>query len=398
MSPRSALELVTRDELHTLLIGDGTPAISVFLPTARVVVQPHENSLRLKNLLPRVIEELKHFGLRQHAIADLVAPLHDLLDDREFWTTQHEGLALFRTTEGLKHLRLPFEVEEAALVSDTPYVRPLLPALSPEGNFYILVLSQSAARLLRATRIGYEEIDLSALDVPLSLAETLRYDDLQKPELLNHPAPGVARTPAGEGPGRGRSFHGHGDSGEDHKSQLRRHFDALDAGICKLLASKNSPLIIAAVDYLQAIYREVSHFGHVLDEGIYGNPDRARDDDIHEQALPIIEATRAVERKKLLERFGTLSQRELATDDLAGALRAAHEGRVEVLLVARGEERWGDFDTVSGSVNVAEERSPRSVGLVDLTARQTLLHGGAAYVLDRDEAPNGAATAAIYRY
>jgi Bacterial archaeo-eukaryotic release factor family 7 len=398
MSPRSALELVTRDELHTLLVGDGTPAISIYVPTKRVVVQPQENSLRLKNVLPEVSEELKEHGLRQHAIDDLVAPLHDLLDDRESWTTQREGLALFRTTAGLMHFRLPFEVEEIAVVSDLPYLRPLLPGLTPEGYFYILVLSQSAARLLRATRLGFEEVDLSTLDIPLSLAEALRYDDLQKPELMNHPAPGLGRTNSREGGGRHRSFHGHGDSGEDHKSQLRRYFEALDSGICKLLASNTSPLIIAAVEYLQAIYREVSHYGNVLNEGIYGNPDRARDDQIHEQALPIFDMTRRAERNKLLERFGSLAQRDLATRDLTGALRAAYEGRVEVLLLAKGEERWGIFDPATESVDIEGERGPETVGLIDLAARQTLLHGGATYVFDPGEIPSGAPTAAIFRY
>jgi hypothetical protein len=396
MAPRSALELVTHDDLRTLLVGDGSPAITVYVPTARVVVQAHENSLRLKNLLPKVCDELKLYGLRQHDIDDLVAPLKDLLDDREFWTTQHEGLALFRTSRSLMHFRLPFEVEEVALISDLPYVRPLLPALSPEGYFYILVMSQSATRLLRGTRLGYEEVDLTTLDIPRSLAETLRYDDLQKPELLTHPPGGTGRGSPAES--RGRSFHGHGDSGEDHKSQLRRHFEALDAGICKLLASETAPLIIAAVDYLQPIYREVSHYGHVLDEGIYGNPDRARDDEIHEQALPIIAKARADEKEKLLDRFGSLAQRALATSDLPAALRAAHEGRVEVLLVATGEERWGIFDPATESVDIEGERTPETVGLVDLAARQTLLHGGAAYVLDGVEIPNESPIAAIYRY
>src|SRR5918999_2804677 len=111
MAPRSALELVTHDDLRALLVGDGSPAITVYVPTARVVVQAHENSLRLKNLLPKVCDELKLYGLRQHDIDDLVAPLQDLLDDREFWTTQHEGLALFRTSRSLMHFRLPFQVE-----------------------------------------------------------------------------------------------------------------------------------------------------------------------------------------------------------------------------------------------------------------------------------------------
>jgi hypothetical protein len=395
MAPRSALELVTHDDLRALLVGDGSPAITVYVPTARVVVQAHENSLRLKNLLPKVCDELKLYGLRQHDIDDLVAPLQDLLDDREFWTTQHEGLALFRTSRSLMHFRLPFEVEEVAIISDLPYVRPLLPALSPEGYFYILVLSQSAARLLRATRLGYEEVDLSTLDIPRSLAETLRYDDLQKPELLTHP-PGTGRGSPAEN--RQRSFHGHGDSGEDHKSQLRRHFEALDSGICKLLASETAPLIIAAVDYLQPIYREVSHYGNVLEEGIYGNPDRARDDEIHAQALPIIDEARAAEKEKLLDRFGSLAQRSLATSDLTAALRAAHEGRVEVLLVATGEERWGIFDPATESVDIEGERTPDTIGLVDLAARQTLLHGGAAYVLGGGEIPNGSPIAAIYRY
>lgn len=398
MAPRSALELVTRDDLRALLTGDGSPTISLFIPTERVVVQPQENSLRLKNLLPKMSRELRQYGMRPHDIDDYVAPLHDLLEDREFWTTQHEGLALFATAGGLTHFRLPFNVEEVAHVGDLPYVRPLLPALSPEGYFYILVLSQSAARLLRATRHGFEDVDLTGLDIPRSLSDALRYDDLQKPELLNHPAGGTGRASSAEGASRQRSFHGHGDSGEDHKSQLRRYFEALDSGICKMLASETAPLIIAAVDYLHPLYREVSHYGNVLDEGVYGNPDRTRDDELHKHALPIIDKSRVTEMAKLLERFGALARRELGTSDLGAALRAAHEGRVEVLLVARSEEQWGTFDPDTGSVDAVADRGAETMGLVDLTARQTLLHGGATYVLDPEDIPDGSSVAAIYRY
>jgi hypothetical protein len=390
-----SLDVLTIEDLRSLLTEQPTPTISIFHPTSKVVVRPQENSLRLKSLLPKVKEQLEQLNLKD--CDELMQPITSLLEDRDFWVTQLEGLALFQRPNELRIYRLPFSVDEIALVSEVPYVAPLLPALFPETRFYVLALSQHAVRLLRCTRGGIERIDLEGLDIPMSLDEALRYDDLQKPDLMGHPV-GPAQGPRGDRSGVTHGFPSHGEAVEGHKSQVRRFFEAVDGGISKQLSTESSPLVIAAVDYLQALYREVSRYTHILADGIHGNPDRTRDDELFESAFPIIERAQAAEIKKITERQGALMRRGLASVDLESILRAAHEGRVEVLFVARGQEEWGAYEFPNDVVRISEERRPGDIGLHDLAARQTILQAGTVLTPDRTDMPAEASIAAIYRY
>ncbi|MGH2813280.1 MAG: hypothetical protein ACRDI1_11305 [Actinomycetota bacterium] len=396
-------QVINGDELRALLAHESQPVISIFQPTVRAVVEPEENSLHLKDLLPAALKALQDTGMRAPAARELLAPMHALLEDRDFWRHQLEGLGLFRTPDLFRHYRLPVTVRELVFVGAEPHVKPLVATLFPTTRFFILALSQNSVRLLDCSRYAVHEVDLSQLDFPRNLTEALTYDDLQKPELQHHPTTGPGRAREGKaavgGAKRGRrhAFHGHGESGEDHKDQLRRYFDAVDDGLWPVLRGETAPLILAAVDYLHPIYRAITRYQHVAEKGLMGNPDRARNEELHKEALELIEADNRAGLERLNDRFATSAARGLASADLGHVLKAAGEGRVEVAMVRGDVERWGTFSPTEGSVEPSEEQTPGTVDLLDLACRTTILHRGEAYVLDPEEVP-GPDAAAIFRY
>lgn len=404
-----APRIITRAELEDLLDLDGQQVLSIYQPATRAAVEPEENSLHLKNLLREAADRLEGSGARRPEIDELLDPLENLLRDRNFWLHQLGGLALFRTRDSLRYFRIPYEVPERTFVSGAPYVKPLLPALWPEARFYILALSQHRVRLLRATRYGVEEVDLSELDFPKTLAEALRYDDLQKPELQHHPTTGPGRGPQGQGGadtgkqqrGPEHGFHGHGEVGEGHKHQIRRFLQGVDKGLSEIFGKgETAPVVLAGVEYIQSMYRDVTGYRNITKHWIEGNTDRWRNEQLHEAAMPIIERRQREEIEGLTNRYGEAGSNGLASRELNEILPAAYEGRVDTLFLLGTESEWGQFDATTQAVFPAGEtvRGQTDIDLHDLAARLTIRNGGTVYVLGPVEMPAESKIAATYRY
>jgi hypothetical protein len=393
------LDVLTDEDLRQLAGITAAPAISIYCPTERANIEPEKNSLRLRDLIARTRSKLKDHQVKSAEIQRLLEPLEALLRDREYWLTRREGLALFRTADTFRDFTLTVPVAPTAYVSESFILRPLLKASSPLGEFYILALSHNRIRLLRCSRDRVQELDLAPLDIPLNLDEALRYDDLQKPDLQFHRGSGPNRAPRGSGgPGRGEpTFHGHGDDGIDQKDQLLRFFQAVDPGIRKLLNGTNAPLILAGVEYLRPIYREASDYALIASDGIDGNPDGLRPEELLNKSRPIFDGWVRTRIAELGDRYGDLAAHGKGSSDLADILGAAMEGRIDTLLLKEDAELWGLFDASEHSVTVQEDPTG-AVELYDLAARHTILGSGHAYLLPAEEMIGGGPIAAIYRY
>lgn len=396
--PRTEPNRLTQDELRSLAEQASSPAISIYFPTVRANVETHENSLHLKSLLGEVNESLSASGLSRKDIDELLQPLQDLLDDGDFWMHQLDGLALFRTPDMFKVYRLGFPVTEKAVVADALRLSPLLRNVPGSDDWYMLCFSKGEVRLLHCTLTGVRRIDLAGTDFPKSLAEALKFDDLSKPDGQHHEMSGPgARVPASGQGSRDRAFHGHGEHGDEEKTQIWRYARLLDEGIVKLLPPGAS-LMLACVEYLAPIYREASHLNGLMDEIVEGNPDGLRDEEVLEKARPIIQERAEARLSELLERFGTGMAHEQASTDLAQILEAAEQGRIDTLFLERDAERWGRWDPTGGGLTEHGDRQDDDVDLYELAAQKTLMSSGAALILDSERMPGNGPIAALYRY
>ncbi|MGH2700038.1 MAG: hypothetical protein ACRDJL_12700 [Actinomycetota bacterium] len=398
---------LTHEDVRALLTADHDTVVSIYISTEPKTYQPEQNSLRFRSALNDTTKKLEKRGLRRPDIHSLLSPLRDLLDDEYFWLHQAKGLALFRSDSELETVRLHFEPAENVRVSDAPYVVPLLEGLENGERHALLAVSKNAVRLFSCTREQIEEIDTDDLEMPRSLAEALRYDDLQKPELLHHPTTGPGRAIAGQASrGRGdrkHSFHGHGESGEQEKNQIAGYLHLVDAAVQSRLYDLGSPpLMLAAVDYVSAIYRGISKYKPIVAQTIEGNPDGLRPGELHARARPILEAGWESKVAGARSRFQELAARGLATAKLPEVVDAADTGRVDTLLVKKGSAAWGRLDASTRAVTLATEETQDDSGwddLMDLAARRTLANQGTVLVLEAEVMIDGdATTAAMLRY
>lgn len=381
--------IFSRDELRLLIQMPVRPCVSIFMPAHRARVEIQHDPIRLKNLLSNAREKLRATGLRSRGTQAVLKPARNLINDALFWRYQSDGLALFLSPNLFRYYRVPLEFDELVVVANRFHVKPLLRLLTEDGVFYILALSQNQIRLFQGTRHRLEEMVLE--NVPASLADALKYDDPGK-QLQFH-----TRAPAGKAR-RAAIFHGHGVGIDDAKDRMLRYFRQINQGIHELLREEKAPLMVAGVDYLLPIYKEVNTYRKLMSEGIPGNPDALSTAELHARARSFLDSHfRKIQEDEVL-RYRELAGTRRTSHSLAEIIRASCQGRVELLFVAVGVQKRGGFDPVTSTVHFCQEPGPDCEDLLDFATVQTLMKGGTVRAISPENVPAPAPSAAIFRY
>jgi hypothetical protein len=264
-----------------------------------------------------------------------------------------------------------------------------LPLLTGNGQFYILALSQNEVRLFHCTRDSVEEIE--SPDLPKNIDETLKYDDLEK-QLQYH-----TRTSSARGK-RDAMYHGHGVGTDDSKDRILRFFQQVDKGLQQVIGRRDTPIVLAAVDYLLPIYQEATDFPYVLNEGVPGNPEGRSPKELLRDAWEIVEPHFTREMEDHTDRYNELIGTGKASNQMEVVVRAAYQGRVDALFVPVGIQVWGNFNSNTNKVTFMESGDAASVDLLDFAATHTILQGGTVYAVKPEAVPNGTQVAATFRY
>ncbi|MBK5099412.1 MAG: hypothetical protein JJE15_00190 [Desulfobacteraceae bacterium] len=383
------MDILRRDDIEKLMGSWEGPCVSVFMPAHRGAAESQQDQIRFKNLLREAEESLLQSGPRRPQVNDLLEPAQKLLNDAAFWKQQIEGLSLFLCQDMFRYFRFTHRFKELVVVADRFHIKPLLPLLSGDKQFYVLALSQNQVRLFQGSRYSVAEIDLEG--VPDSLAEALGYDDREKQLQLHTGSPGA------DG-GRGAIFCAHGEGTDNAKDRILLYFRRIDKGLQHLLRGEKGPLVLAGVEYLFPIYREANTYPHLLDDGVTGNPEGLSAEELYERAWNIVRPYFEKVQKDALEQYKRFAGTGKASGNLKEVVRAACYGRVEALFVAVGVQQWGTFDPDKNVVQLHQEAQPGNADLLDLSATQTFLQGGSVYLVEPDQVPDEALVAAVFRY
>lgn len=375
------LDRLTTSDLKRLYSTRSPALVSIYLPQEVGGRETLQGPIRLKNLITEAELELAERGLSFHEIKRMLRPVHETLENPEFWRHPTPGLAFFIDPEETRAVRLPNPVNEQVYVGPDYHVKPLLPLFSHDGLFYVLTLSENMVRIFEATRFWMREVDIEK--VPRSLAEALAADD---PESQLQFRTGGAPNFGSE---KGAVFYGSGDEVgmERHKNDLKRFFEKVDRAVSDWLIESPAPLLIGGVDYLLPIYRQASHYRRLLDAQIVGNFDRAPVEEIHARAWSAVEPHFLHELEEAQERYGDHVGTGLTADQLPTLLEPAQEGRVDTLFVAN------PIAPPNGKHTVAPEEE-----LLNRIAVATLEKGGVVFALEPEEIPGGGPAAAILRF
>lgn len=368
------VDIPTRADLQALFLARDRASVTIYLPTTPVSVEVEPSRIELGNLADLAAQQLHDGGIDKRAIAAVVLQLDDLLDDPALWAMLANSLAVFVTPERIRTFRLPSRIGSLVEVSDRFHLKPLLRSVTFPNAAFLLALSQGSARLLEIS------------------------PDLPTWEVKVEGMPRDAASAVGKSSLADRATQGRLQGSEGQKVRMAQYARLVDGAIRPLLAGMDLPLILAAPAPLDAIFRSVNTYPHLVEEGIRGNPDATADAELAEAARPILDRLYAADLAAVRSRFDALVSRGRAAADIVDVARAATFGAVDTVLVDIDRVVPGSVDETSGKVTFEERDNAVNYGVVDEIARRTFLAGGRVMAVRREDIPGESAVAALLRY
>ena len=178
------------------------------------------------------------------------------------------------------------------------------------------------------------EIELESL--PRNLTEALQYDEFAKQVRF--------RTGSVSGAAGMAMVSGHGGVADDTKDNLLKYFRLIDRGLHDLLRDERTPLVLAGVDYLFPIYREVNTYPRLIEEGIPGNPQGTSAEALHRMAMKIVSPVFRKAETDAVAQYRQSSGTGLTSAEIPEIVPAAAHGRVGQLFVAAGAPALGNVE------------------------------------------------------
>lgn len=385
------MSFLSIEELKELVEQPQGLCVSIYMPTVRLGSETQQNSVRFKNLIRQAEAELEKHELQQTDIDELLQPAI-ALDEDEFWQQQDAGLAVFIAAGFFRFYRVPIDMIELVVVSDRFHLKPLIPLLSGDDRFYILILGQRDVRLLEGNRYGItREVEIEGL--PKDMDEALQYDETSKDQQRRQEG-GAGRA----GLQGGGSYHGQGADRENVKEDLLQYFHLVDKALHDFFRNRRSPLVLAGVSYLLPIYHEANTYNFIVEAGIQHNTKQQTAPELHAEAWAIVEPQFEADKQTAIDYYHESIAAGKGSDDLNEVIQGAFYGRVEQLFVPVGVQKWGHFDPEAMELEIHNEAQPGDEDLLNAAAIQTIFHGGTVYAVEPENVPDDAPVAAVFRY
>ena len=383
------MRLFTRKDLENLSHSSGGYHVSIFLPTHIAGTETEQDPIRFKNMIRRAEEELTSEGVRLPEIKSIMSPAYQLLNKSFFWEHQRKGLAVFISPNEMEYYRSNQLFHELVVVTHRFHLKPMLPLLSREEQFYILSISQDQVHLYQCNRDEIIQIDDNG--IPKNMTEVI--GSKNKEDHMHHHFIGSG------GSGNQTSvLHGGGDISLIEKENLRKFFRIVDQQVNKKIADTRDPLIIATVDANFPIYKEVSTYPYLFENYISGNPDEVKNKDLLEKAFPLIRPFFKKERSEAEELYHKMNGTGKTSTQIEDIVISAKHGLIDTLFVAREIEQWGTVDEMIDKANLHESFETGDEDLLSYASIQTLIHKGTVFTVKPEFMPDKSNIAAILRY
>jgi hypothetical protein len=366
-------DIPTRGDLEQLLSVRDAACVSIYLPTT-----PEERGerdrLEFKGLAAEALDQLAAVSIERGALNDLRDVFDDLADDPEFWARQAHSLAVFATPSGARTFQVANRLSPMVEVSDRFHVKPLLRSATFPQAAFVLALSQNGVRLVEVSP-----------DAPPA--------EVRVPGLPSDAASAVGKASIAE-----RSPIGRLQGSEGQKLRLRQYARRVEEALRPILTGLDLPLILAAAEPLESIFRSVSTYPHVAPAAIPGNPDAKTEGELADASRRVLDELYADQLRELRTRYEERVPQGRASDDLAAIARAATFGAVDTAFVDIDETVPGFVDEADGALTLDDSDDALNYGVVDEIARRVLLARGRVLAVRREDVPGGGPAAAILRY
>jgi len=366
-------DIPTRAQVDRLLVNRHAASVSIYLSTDPVSANVAER-IEFGNLAAEALEQLRAGGIAKREVVAIEEELGDLLDDEELWRYQAHSLATFVTPEGLTTFRLPNRLLSAVEVSDRFHLKPLLRAVTFPQMALVLALAQGSVRLIEVSP-DLAPAQIRVPDLPPDAASAVGKSSI------------ADRAPV-------RRIQG----SEGQKLRLRQYSRHVEQALRPILNGLDVPLILAATEPLDSIFRSVNSYPHLASSSIAGNPERTPDAELAATARAVLDELYAQELAETRELFEHRLAEGRALLDLGDVARAATYGAIDTVLVDIDAVVGGSIDEELGTVTLSSTPDAEDYGIVDEIARRAWLAGGTVLAVRGDDIPGEGPVAAMLRY
>lgn len=285
--------------------------------------------------------------------------------------------------------RIQRPVATLAIVAGSFHIKPLLRVIQSADRYQVLGLSLGEACLFEGNRDSLDLVDFPE-DIVKTFAEAHEIGE-------NRPRMEVWQL------GGGASAEGvhqrHAAGGDPTKLAAERFFRTVDRVILERYSRRSGlPLIVAALPEHHTPFREISRNPLLLDSGINNYPNALNPDELRHRAWQVLEPHYLKRLEALVEMYGVARARDLGTDNLARALKAAAAGRIATLLIEADRQIPGRINADHGEIIFDDLSHPDVDDLLDDLAERVLDTGGQTVIVPADRMPTESGLAAIFRF
>jgi len=380
------MDILSKEEFTTLAGYQSAICVSIFIPTHRSGVEVNEmhDSLTLKNKLQQSARTLIENGSDQSTVDNILKEGFKLIEQRDFWNSQLEGLAVFMSEGFFQYLKMPFHVKEELLINNSFYITPLLPLIYNK-HFYLLVLSRDDSTLYRGDAFGLEEVKVEGLP------EGINVEPNEEGGRQN-----IQHTKAG-----GQIYEEAKNAGEsDDTAYLLQGMKEADLALLKEEAESigKPPLLLAGTNYLVENFKKISKYENITRETLTGNFEQDDKDSLFHQAMEKLASYFQDNTNQALKTYFDNSASELTSSIPEEVIPAGYYSKVSDLFVQKDEHIWGKFDETTNKLKIHEQPLNGDTCLINKAVVKTIFNGGDVHLMEKEKMPADSKIAAFMRY
>jgi hypothetical protein len=383
----------SRNDMKILLEARKNPSVTIYLPIPRFGGETRQGPVKLHTLLKKASETLKEQNWRQPVVDRIIGPVEKSLDQVILWGYQQQGLAIFANEDELITRFLPIPVNDALYISDRFYMRPLFPLLTHDGQYYLLSLNLIDVKVFLGSRYSLEALTMTGM--PKSLQEILATYNIGR-QMQQH-----SGSVAGAGAG-GKIVHGYENMKDFEKVRIEEFLRSIDNSLRQELAVAKRPLVVACVDYLFSLYRQIAKYTPLMDQHIAGSPETIPADDLCCMAWDIVRPVIEREKDQDWAALQNMQNSGRVVGNIRQIIAAANHGRVDSLFLPSGKIIPGQYDPSAERAtrlpDATDLSSPGTVDLLEIAAATVFLKGGKVYETDAQLMQQDNDALALLRY
>jgi len=384
------MNILTKEIIKDLQSKEGSPCISLYMPTHRSHPENLQDPIRFQNLT----KELKASLLKKFSAIEvntLIEPYEALSANSEFWNHTYEGIAIFSSNHLFMEFNLQVPVQEMVISADSFHTKPVRDYLQSMDRYHILGLSNEEARLFEGNRHSLSEIELPA-DFPKKITEALGEELTEKHTTV--------ASYGGVGSQSSSMHHGHGAKKDEVDTDAEKFFRVIANNVHETYSKPAAlPLILAALPEHHNLFRKVNKNPFLIESGITVNPSSVPPEKLKDLAWEVFEPEYIARIKKMTGKYESAKANDLGSDSIDKVARAAKDGRVDTVFLETDLIIPGKL-SINGKGNIKKGNmdNPDVDDVLDDIAELVAQMGGEVVMLPKEKMPSQTGLAAIFRF